>query len=445
MQGALRRLFRRIQREHRKMPDRKINLKKYMSNKRKKDRNKLTSFDLSEAADPALYAIKPNEIEMSESYSSKNGILARLKAHWLIVGVVAFLALGALGAGLKYLEEDARQQMLSGKLKTGSGNNQSLLNSINPFLPAAPVVNSTHQLSKEYIYAGDRLLAVEDANATAVPPSDIAVWRPDTGGWYVMGASGVMRVAEGWGLSGDFPRPGDYDGDGKTDFCVFRPSTNTWLIRRSSNGGIDSVGFGIADDIPAPADFDGDGITDVAVLRKNVPTTGWGTWYVRKSSDQGFLGIEIEIDSDTDEKKLAPADYDGDGKADATVWRSADMSFRTKRSSDGAFQTISFGQASAQLVPGDYDGDGKADYAIRRQSDGNWIIRYSTTGTIQPSVGWGLATDIGVQNDYDADGRVDFGVFRNGAWYIKHISNGSERIENWGQQYDIPVPVFYRR
>lgn len=416
-----------------------------MSNKRKKDRNKIAALDLSAVGDKHSSAIVSREIQPLENQLSKSGLLARLKAHWLIIGIVAFLALGTLGAGLKYLEEDARQQMLSGKLKTGNDNNQSLLNSINPFLPAAPVVNSTHQLSKEYIYAGDRLLAVEDAKATAVPPTDFAVWRESTGGWYVMGASGVMRAAEGWGTEDDIARPGDYDGDGKTDFCVFRPSTNTWLIRRSSNGGIDSVGFGIANDIPAPADFDGDGITDVAVLRKFVPSSDKGTWYIRKSSDQGYWALEIEIDSDTDEKKLAPADYDGDGKADLTVWRSETMSFRTRRSSDGAFQTISMGQASKQLVSGDYDGDGKADYALRRQSDGKWIIRYSTTGTIQDPIGWGLVGDIGVPNDYDADGKVDLGVFRAGEWYITKSSNQEVWIENWGQGGDIPVPVFYRR
>src|SRR5438445_5246973 len=48
----------------------------------------------------------------------------------------------------------------------------------NPF--AAPPPSPTPQLSKEYIYAGSRLLAVEDANANAAPPADLAVGRPST-------------------------------------------------------------------------------------------------------------------------------------------------------------------------------------------------------------------------------------------------------------------------
>ena len=46
--------------------------------------------------------------------------------------------------------------------------------------PNAPPPSGTPQLSKEYIYAsGSRLLAVEDANANAAPPADLAVRSAD--------------------------------------------------------------------------------------------------------------------------------------------------------------------------------------------------------------------------------------------------------------------------
>ena len=103
-----------------------------------------------------------------------------------------------------------------------------VVNSLTP--PSLSLPTPPPQLSKEYIYAGSRLLAVEDANANVAPPADLAVWRPSNATWYVLGGPGSAQTVQGWGLTGDIPTPGDYDGDGKTDFAVFRPSDGNWIV-----------------------------------------------------------------------------------------------------------------------------------------------------------------------------------------------------------------------
>jgi hypothetical protein len=61
------------------------------------------------------------------------------------------------------------------------------------------------------------------------------VFRPSTATWYILLSStnySTWNIYQ-WGVSGDIPVPGDYDGDGKADVAVFRPSTATWYILHS--------------------------------------------------------------------------------------------------------------------------------------------------------------------------------------------------------------------
>ena len=301
---------------------------------------------------------------------------------------------------------------------------------------AAPVPPPSLQLSKEYLYVDKQLLAVEDANANAAVPADLAVWRASTGTWWVMGGAGGSQPAtQAWGLSEDKPVQGDYDGDGKTDFSIFRPSTGQWFVLQSSdNAWAPVIAWGIASDHCVPADYDGDGRTDRAVWRN-------GIWYVVRSSDQATLYLSYGMVGD----KPAPADYDGDGRADLAVWRNTDQRFYSMNSSNGASSIVPIPQSGAEPVSGDYDGDGKADHAIR--TGANWIIRRSSNGQLVTAI-WGEPTDVAVQNDYDGDGKVDIATWRNanGVWYIRQSAFGdSLRQVQWGIPGDKPVPSYYRR
>jgi hypothetical protein len=80
--------------------------------------------------------------------------------------------------------------------------------------------------------------------------TDIAVWRPSTGEWWVRYSSlGYGWMVALWGQSGDVVVPGDYDGDGKTDFAVWRPSTSEWWVLGYA-GGVPAAWWGQNGDQP---------------------------------------------------------------------------------------------------------------------------------------------------------------------------------------------------
>lgn len=160
-----------------------------------------------------------------------------------------------------------------------------------------------------------------------------------------------------------------------------------------------------------PFDYDGDGRADISVFRTN------GTWHLARSS-QGYTQIQFGLSTD----KIVPADYDGDGKTDVAVFR--DGSWYLQRSHQG-FIAFQFGMAGDIPVPADYDGDGRAEVAIYRPESGTWFSLNLFTIVMAVSQ-WGAVGDKPVPADFDGDGRADLAVFRNGVWWIVRSSGGTE-------------------
>lgn len=254
--------------------------------------------------------------------------------------------------------------------------------------------------------------------------SDLAVFRPSEGNWYVLKSSdGQMSVLH-FGLSTDIPVSADFDGDGKTDYAVFRPSEGNWYIWQSKTQNLLVENFGLADDKLVPADFDGDGKADVAVYRN-------GFWFVRRSSDGSVETKNFGLTTDIP----VAQDFDGDGKTDFSVYRPSDGNWYILRSSNNNFSTEKFGSATDVPVSGDFDGDGFADIAQYR--NGFWYILNSATDF--EAIQFGTSKEKSIVCDYDGDGRADAAAFRKGVWSIRNSGDGSIRRVNFGLSTDILV------
>lgn len=284
--------------------------------------------------------------------------------------------------------------------------------------------------------------------------SDIAVFRPSDGFWYILKSSGGFSAVK-WGMAGDMPVARDYDGDGRTDIAVHR--TGDWrnnvfdsfyYILRSSDNGFLLKQWGRAtggvNDRPLPADYDGDGKADIASYHETDAAGMPSFFRILQSSNgstvQRYWGVSHE-----DAK--VPADYDGDGKTDLAVFRRYNLPGATddgnwfiQQSSDNSLKTVKFGLRTDLFVPADYDGDTKADIAVWRASDGFWYRLNSRDGVFVAQK-FGLSEDKPVPADYDGDGKTDIAVFRpsNGTWYLLRSTEGFRAFQ-FGLKDDIPIP-----
>jgi hypothetical protein len=180
-------------------------------------------------------------------------------------------------------------------------------------------------------------------------------------------------------------------------------------------------------------DFDGDGKADISIFR---PVNG--QWWYQQSADNIVRATTFGTSSD----KPVPADYDGDGKTDIAIYRPSTGEWFILRSSNLTFFSVPFGISTDKPAPGDFDGDGLADVTVFRASEGVWYISKTSGGT--QITQWGGNGDVPMNADYDGDGKSDFAIFRpaDGSWWLNRSTTGVF-VTTFGVGTDKPVPADY--
>jgi hypothetical protein len=227
--------------------------------------------------------------------------------------------------------------------------------------------------------------------------SDIAVWRPlavDSRFFILQSQTNTLRTLI-FGQPGDDPTvTGDYDGDGRADPAVYRNNPTAggqnYFYYRTTTGAANNINqtpFGVSGDKPYPGDFDGDGKYDFAVIRNN----GGNAQHFQLRSTQGYVVTFYGLFTD----RFVTADFDGDFKNDLVAVRNNGGAYNwyVATSTSNQFINFAFGSATTDYItPGDYDGDNRTDFAVFRS--GTSGVGFYQIGTLSAP----LATPFGASS-----------------------------------------------
>ena len=248
-------------------------------------------------------------------------------------------------------------------------------------------------LYRAYALLSDQRSLCPLSNSDELPKSVLAVFRG--GQWFInSNKSGTWEPEDrtfGFGIAGDLPVSGDWDGSGVTRAGVFR--NGQWFLDWNNDGRSGHpISFGLPGDIPVVGDWNHTGVTKLGVFRN-------GLWILSWSSAQDSAPV---------------------------------------------VRQFTFGVPGDIPVAGDWNGSGATRIGIYRK--GLWYL--DTDGDFQfdsrdKAFAFGLPDDRPVTGDWTGLGPANIGIFRNGQWILDSNGNrqydATDRSASFGLPGDLPV------
>ena len=195
---------------------------------------------------------------------------------------------------------------------------------------------------------------------------------------------------------------------------VYRPSNGVLFLKNNHATGFAdvSINYGIAGDYPVVGDWDGDGDATIGIYRN-------GTFHLRNSNNIGFADLVIPFGVSGDQP--VAGDWDGDGDDTIGVYRNGTFFLRNSNSSGAPNMIFSLGIPGDVGIAGDWNGDGSDTTGVFRPGNGALYLKNAnSTGFADIQINYGVPGDKPVTGDWDDDGVDTIGVYRNGTFFLRN-------------------------
>jgi hypothetical protein len=218
---------------------------------------------------------------------------------------------------------------------------------------------------------------------------------------------------------------------------VFRPSNGLLFLKNSNTTGIAdaALNYGLPGDYPVVGDWDGNGTVTIGIYRGN-------TFFLRNENTLGFATIVFDFGQVGDQP--IAGDWDGDGVDTIGVFRPSTAQFLLRNSNDTGPAESSFflGNPGDVGVAGDWTGKGFDTTGVFRPSNGVIFLKNSNdTGIADIALNYGLPGDQPVMGDWDNDGKDTIGIYRNATFFLRNENtNGfATLVFGLGNPGDMPI------
>ncbi|MGI9649144.1 MAG: FG-GAP-like repeat-containing protein [Acidimicrobiia bacterium] len=179
-----------------------------------------------------------------------------------------------------------------------------------------------------------------------------------------------------FGIPGDQPLMGDWNGNGVSTPGMFRPSTGFAYVANTNATQIAPIEFffGIGGDKPLAGDWDGDGKDSLSIYRPSE-----GRFYVSNLLQTQFA--EASFNFSLPGSVPFAGDFNGDGLDDLGLYRASDgyVVMRFMGSAGPPDASFYVGSNAQTVIAGDWSGDGTDTVAWHNDAEGRYYFRLANT------------------------------------------------------------------